>query len=373
MNDAEGNSRGFGFVNFADHTAAAAAVEALNGKEVKTKKLFVGRAQKKGERQQLLRNDYEARRKDLDAKFQGVNLYVKNLDDNVDDNMLRQAFEEFGTITSAKVMRDQKGDSRGFGFVCFSLPEEATKAVTEMNSRIIAQKPLYVALAQRKSDRQSALAQQRVSRIAGMRQMQVPPGAIPYPQGPMYFQGPGAPMMPYGRGGYPQQMGPRPRWPGQGGQMGGPMMGMPVRPMGGGRRGGASGGRNSRGGPQMGGGRGGPKFNQQVRNVPQQMPQPAAAQQPVQPQAAVHTAGHEPLTASALAQAPEHQQKQMLGERLYPRILSLHGQRAGKITGMLLEMDNSELLHMLEDQSALVEKASEALQVLEEHEAKNQA
>ena len=71
------------------------------------------------------------------------------------------------------------------------------------------------------------------------------------------------------------------------------------------------------------------------------------------------------LTAHALASAPPAKQKNMIGERLYPLIQAQQPQRAGKITGMLLEMDNGELLNLLESPEALKAKVNEAIEVLE--------
>ena len=48
---------------------------------------------------------FEGLREERVARFQGMNLYIKNLADSVDDDKLRSEFEPFGTITSAKVMK----------------------------------------------------------------------------------------------------------------------------------------------------------------------------------------------------------------------------------------------------------------------------
>lgn len=64
-------------------------------------------------------------------------MYVKNIDDDVTDDELWDHFSQCGTITSAKLMRDDKGMSKGFGFVCFSMPEEAIKAVNTFHGEYV--------------------------------------------------------------------------------------------------------------------------------------------------------------------------------------------------------------------------------------------
>ncbi|KAJ5579258.1 Polyadenylate-binding protein cytoplasmic and nuclear [Penicillium hetheringtonii] len=446
--DQEGKSRGFGFVNYSTHESAQAAVEEMNEKDIKSQKLYVGRAQKKHEREEELRKQYEAARLEKASKYQGVNLYVKNLTDDVDDEKLRDLFSPYGTITSAKVMRDsltdgsaspsseekegekseekteekseekteekpaeekekseekkdeekseekkegeaaeeQEGDksekkllgkSKGFGFVCFSSPDEASKAVTEMNQRMVNGKPLYVALAQRKDVRRSQLEasiqarntirQQQAAAAAGMPQpyMQPAPGMVmagipggrpgQYPGGfpqqggrgmgpnqqiPPNFQG-----MPMGMqvpGGMPNGMGYP--WQAQFGRGAGGRGQVPGMPMGQGMRGGPGYGR---GGPQgMGRGQG------------RGQPAPAGQPQAEAPAGSV---------SQSLQNAPPAQQKQMLGEALYPKIQNQQPELAGKITGMLLEMDNAELLGLLDDEESLRAKVDEALNVYDEY------
>lgn len=104
MKDSNGKSRCFGFVNFESPESAATAVEKLNGSLVSDdKELYVGRAQKKSEREAELKAKFEKERISRYEKLQGANLYVKNLDENINDEKLKEMFSEFGTITSCKV------------------------------------------------------------------------------------------------------------------------------------------------------------------------------------------------------------------------------------------------------------------------------
>nr|XP_056700730.1 polyadenylate-binding protein 1-like [Euleptes europaea] len=83
-------------------------------------------------------------------------------------------------------------------------------------------------------------------------------------------------------------------------------------------------------------------------------------------QPAAHLQTEEPLTASMLSAAPPQEQKQMLGEWRFPLNQATHHPLVDKITGMLLEHDNSEL----ESPESLQSKADEAVAVLQAHQAK---
>ncbi|NXA51860.1 EPAB protein, partial [Nothocercus julius] len=402
MMDSAGRSKGFGFVNFEKHEEAQKArgpllwaVADMNGKEINGRMVYVGRAQKRLERQSELKRKFEQIKQERVSRYQGVNLYVKNLDDGIDDERLRKEFSPYGTITSAKVMTEG-GHSKGFGFVCFSSPEEATKAVTEMNGRIVSTKPLYVALAQRKEERKAILTNQYMQRLATMRALpgpllgsfQPPAGyflpPIPQPQtrATFYSPSPVVPVRPATRwSAQPSRPPPTPilraaapprrllsnistmrqastqvpRVPPQAQRVANigtqtVSARVPSSPT------------LARGAPQY-------KYSSAVRNIqPLRTVAPGPAQQVGEP--ALHVQGQEPLTASMLAAAPPQEQKQMIaGERLYPLIHAMHASLAGKITGMLLEIDNSELLLLLESPDSLRSKIEEAVAVLQAHQA----
>ncbi|KAG6876491.1 hypothetical protein C0992_012796 [Termitomyces sp. T32_za158] len=449
--DDQGHSKGFGFVNFENHDDAQKAVDALHDSDHHGRKLFVSRAQKKAEREEELRRAHEHARMEKLNKYQGVNLYIKNLDDDVDDDKLRGEFEPFGVITSAKVMRDDRNISKGFGFVCFSTPEEATKAVAEMNNKMIGSKPLYVSMAQRREVRKQQLESQIAQRnhIRAQQAAAAVGGGVgvgvggAYINGPMYYPpGPGFPPqrgIVYGGGpgpgpgimsrgarfppppvqGYPQPQGPpqpqpyavgipnaqgypprgppRPAVRGPGSSPTQATMPVPMpmpRANGAGAAPPPTSVNGTRGpapqaqGPQQGrapsasASASAPRVPTQPRGPPPPAPAPASrgppmpvpvpAPAPVQAQAPAQAPGQaqapaEPtITPEQLAAASPLEQKQMIGEVLYLKIFETQPELAGKITGMLLEMDNAELLRLLEDHEALGGKVAEALVVLNE-------
>ncbi|EOY14403.1 hypothetical protein QUC31_000023 [Theobroma cacao] len=390
MRDADGKSKCFGFVNFENSEDAAKAVEALNGRKFEEKEWYVGKAQKKSEREHELKARFEQTMKEAADKFQGVNLYIKNLDDSIGDENLKELFSEFGNITSCKVMRDPSGISKGSGFVAFSTPEEASRALAEMNGKMVVSKPLYVALAQRKEERRARLQAQ----FSQMRPLAIPsvaPRMPMYPSGApglgqqfLYGQAPPAIIPPQAGFGYQQQLVP-------GMRPGGPPVPISFVPM-------------VQQGQRPGGRRGASPVQQTQPPVPlmqqQMLPRgrvyryPPGRNMPDVPMSSVaggmlsvpYDLGGMPLRdagvgqpmpipalATALANATPEQQRTMLGESLYPLVERLERDSAAKVTGMLLEMDQTEVLHLLESPEALKAKVAEALEVLRSVAAQQQA
>ncbi|RDX74209.1 Polyadenylate-binding protein 3 [Mucuna pruriens] len=392
MRDANGKSRCFGFVNFESPDSAATAVERLNGSTINDDRiLYVGRAQRKAEREAELKAKVEQERISRYEKLQGANLYLKNLDDNFSDEKLKDLFSEFGTVTSCKVMVDPNGRSKGSGFVAFSSPEEASKALNEMNGKLIGRKPLYVAVAQRKEERKAHLQAQ-------FAQIRTPGGIAPLPAGiPVYH--PGAPRLApqqlyFGQGtsgfippqptgySFQQQILPGMR-PGVA-----PNFIMPYHLQ-----------RQGQPGQRTGVRRGGNLPHQQMqqnqmlhRNSNQGFRYMSSGRNGVDPSLVPHNimgpmmpmsfdgsgvpaahndnqrpGAHSTTLASALASATPENQRIMLGEHLYPLVERLTpNQYTAKVTGMLLEMDQSEVINLIESPEDLKIKVSEAMQVLRE-------
>lgn len=448
MNDTRSKKR-HGFVNFKDVEAAKAAIEALNGKDMRseeekaaaakektdvaeaeaedqpteaTKKedesapdeakdaetqegealealkkeaeeeaakpdkerlpsycLSVSKAKSRSERNAEIRDQQEKR----ESRFEGIKLYVRNLPTDMKDDDLKALFEKYGTVTDVKAVTDRDtGIGKGYGFIRFATMEQATSAVEGMHlsEAVPGGPPLHVGLATARGafgkDKGAGKGEGKgdgkgkgfkgkgksKGKDAGpfaFAQYPMGPGMYPpqQPMAPMYypqFSGlqPGAPQRPW-----------PPTMPSQMGVMG-PMMGqrpgMPFMPM-----------MPHPGMPQPGMGMPPrPGMGMSPRPGMGMPPRPGAplgmASQPPVAVAPQPLAASTPVNTAALAQAEPQKRKQMLGERLYPLIAKQEPELAGKITGMLLEMDDSELLMLLESEGTLREKVAEAVRVLKQ-------
>ncbi|KAJ6774010.1 RNA BINDING PROTEIN [Salix purpurea] len=356
--DNNGQSKGYGFVQFENEEAAQSAIDRLN--ELKAR--------------------FEQERNSRYEKLKAANLYLKNLDEKIDDEKLKELFSEFGSITSCKVMLDQQGLSKGSGFVAFSTPEEASRALNEMNGKMIGKKPLYVAVAQRREERKVRLQ-------AHFAQIQAP-GLSPLPSGlPGYH--PGAPRLApqqlyFGQGtagmmppqptgyGFQQQL-----LPGMRAGVG-PNFVMQYQMQ-------RQGQQAQRMGIRHGGNHQQIQQQQQLlhRNTNQGLRYMGNARNgidssafaqgfvgPVMPITISDAQRTTPVPISALttalASATPEKRMVMLGEQLYPLVERLEPEHVAKVTGMLLEMDQTEVLHLIESPDALKKKVAEAMQVLQE-------
>lgn len=309
-------SKGYGFVDFDEHESARAAIAGLNGNVMdESHTLVVERALSKNEMSAMVKHP-----KYLENNSQPSLCYVKHLTEAVTEQMLYTLFSQYGTIKSHRIMKDGNGQSKGVGFVCFETPDEAEKAIHNLNSKFVEGKPLYVA------KYQSKLERQRNYEFRIRQQQQY--------FGPMMYPGMPNMMIPM----YPQQFRranpPMGRFPQQqiASMYGNPRANRPFNnPMG--------------SFPQQ------PVMSMPPRQIPQQ-------QQPKQD------------LAQQLAGMKPDAQKQHIGEILYSKTSKRYdGPTASRITGMLLELDMTELLNLVEHEDALTVKENESMKALNDFKA----
>ncbi|KAL7674543.1 hypothetical protein ACOME3_000820 [Neoechinorhynchus agilis] len=147
--DSFGRSLGYGYIDFENPQDAERAIERVDRKMIED---------------QIVRLDYFRPRAERVGLGKSVsvpkanNLYVKHFRRDVDEKQLEKIFEPFGRITSLKIMRDEGGLSRGFGFVSYDNDESARIAKNELETK----EGLYISYAQRKSERQYLLSQKHM-------------------------------------------------------------------------------------------------------------------------------------------------------------------------------------------------------------------
>ena len=102
-------SREFAYVQFQKEEEAEAAIEALNDKEFKGKKLEISKLNKK-----------EKKKNELPAPVvKKNNLFIKNVPDGTTDEKLKSLFERFGPIESVSIQKGADGNLKDYGYVCF--------------------------------------------------------------------------------------------------------------------------------------------------------------------------------------------------------------------------------------------------------------
>jgi len=86
-----------------------------------------------------------------------MNLYVSNLGFHVSDDDLKNLFEAYGNVTSAKVITDREtGKSRGFGFVEMPVDDEGKKAMKGLEGKEIEGRTISVSVARPKTDNRNS-------------------------------------------------------------------------------------------------------------------------------------------------------------------------------------------------------------------------
>lgn len=324
--------------------------------------LYVQRAQTRAERKSLLAKERLDRKgSGKGAQRPGVKLHIGNLSESTTEEQLRKLFEPYGTALHVILRQGEDGKCKGFGFIVLSTMEEAMLATKELQLKEVDGKPLSVSLAENKKkmlrgapsgeELSAAMARGEPDSAEGGRRGERRRSGTARGSGKGGGKGKVVPPLPYG--GAPPPMRPT-TYPHAGPFPGGP--GFPGAPPYGGPRPGMP---YPYPAPLAYGSTGAPYGSPYGT-----MPYPYGPGAPMMPPMAQAPRPGGPLTRETLAQLPPHMQKQRLGEQLYALIQRHRPAQAGKLTGMMLELDNNEILGLISSDAMLQQKIHQAVSVL---------
>ena len=144
----------YGFVEYDDPQCAERAMQTLNGRRVHQQEIRVNWA-------------YQSNNTSKEDTSNHFHIFVGDLSNEVNDEVLLQAFSAFGTVSEARVMWDMKtGRSRGYGFVAFRDRAEAEKALSSMDGEWLGSRAIRCNWANQKG--QPSFAQQQAMAQMGM-------------------------------------------------------------------------------------------------------------------------------------------------------------------------------------------------------------
>jgi nucleolysin TIA-1/TIAR len=150
------NSKGFnyGFVEYDDPGAADRAMNTLNGRRVHQQEIRVNWA-------------YQSNTSSKEDTSNHFHIFVGDLSNEVNDEVLSQAFSAFGSVSEARVMWDMKtGRTRGYGFVAFRERSDAEKALAQMDGEWLGSRAIRCNWANQKG--QPSISQQQAMQAMGM-------------------------------------------------------------------------------------------------------------------------------------------------------------------------------------------------------------